>query len=182
MDVVFYRASWVWGLVCRCIQYNGPHSSLRPQGGTNLTRSWIHHWVGFACSRQATERKQQKVTSRFEVTTVRNKLYEDLPSLERRMTCRAVWNNHFSVSPVSLGVSVSLSLCSDAQPCPTLCNPMGVAHRLLCLWNFPGKNTGVRCHGQVDSLPLAPPEKLCFSSGLFPHSREKRPLTPFLQG
>ena len=30
---------------------------------------------------------------------------------------------------------------------PTLCNPMDyIAARLLCPWNFPGKNTGVRYH------------------------------------
>ena len=31
--------------------------------------------------------------------------------------------------------------------CPTLCNPMDCSPpRLLCLWNSPGKNTGVGCH------------------------------------
>ena len=25
------------------------------------------------------------------------------------------------------------------------CNPWTVAHRLLCPWDFPGKNTGVGC-------------------------------------
>ena len=43
------NSQWMWSFiehldsracVCRCVQYNGPHSSLRPQGGTNLTRSW----------------------------------------------------------------------------------------------------------------------------------------------
>ena len=34
-----------------------------------------------------------------------------------------------------------------AQLCLTLCDPMGyIATRLLCPWNFPGKNTGVGCH------------------------------------
>ena len=28
------------------------------------------------------------------------------------------------------------------QSCPTLCNPT----KLLCPWDFPGKNTGVGCH------------------------------------
>ena len=107
-------------------------------------------------------------TSRFEATTVRNKLYEDLSPLDRKK-CGAIWNNHFRVSPLALGISVSLSLCSDAQPSPTLCNPMGIAHRLLCLWNFPSKNTGVRFHGQVYSLPLAPPKKLW----LFPPVKRK---------
>ena len=60
--------------------------------------------------------------------------------------------------------------------CPTLCSPRQPT-RLLCPWNFPGKNTGVGCHflfqgifptqrsnphclcllhWLVDSLPLAP--------------------------
>ena len=34
------------------------------------------------------------------------------------------------------------------QSCPTLCNPMDCMYpaRLLCLWDFPGKNIGVGCH------------------------------------
>ena len=34
------------------------------------------------------------------------------------------------------------------QSCPTLCDPMGYIQpiRLLCPWDFPGKNTGVGCH------------------------------------
>ena len=36
-------------------------------------------------------------------------------------------------------------LCSVTQSCPTLCDPMEPT-RLLCPWNFPGKNTGVVCH------------------------------------
>ena len=35
----------------------------------------------------------------------------------------------------------------SAQLHPTLFDPSGpVARRLLCPWNFPGKNTGVGCH------------------------------------
>ena len=35
----------------------------------------------------------------------------------------------------------------QAQLCLTLCDPMGcIVTRLLCPWNFPGKNTGVGCH------------------------------------
>ena len=34
-----------------------------------------------------------------------------------------------------------------AQYCLTLCDPMDCSPpRLLCLWGFPGKNTGVDCH------------------------------------
>ena len=31
-----------------------------------------------------------------------------------------------------------------AQSCLTLCDPMD--YRLLCLWDYPGKNIGVSCH------------------------------------
>jgi len=36
-------------------------------------------------------------------------------------------------------------LCSVTPSCPTLCDPIEPT-RLLCPWNFPGKNTGVSCH------------------------------------
>ena len=69
--------------------------------------------------------------------------------------------------------------CMHAQPCPTLCDPMDCT-RLLCPWDFPGRNAGVGCcfliwgifstqrlnlcllyplHWQVDSLPLVPARK-----------------------
>ena len=36
---------------------------------------------------------------------------------------------------------------SHAQSCLTLCDPMDCkSTRLLCPWDFPGKNTGVVCH------------------------------------
>ena len=39
------------------------------------------------------------------------------------------------------------SVCSHAQSCLTLCNPMDLQlARLLCPWNSPGKNTGLGCH------------------------------------
>ena len=67
------------------------------------------------------------------------------------------------------------TLCSVTQLCPTLC-----INRLLCPWDFSGKNIGMGCHflcqrifptqgsnshllcflhWQVGSLPLAPPGK-----------------------
>ena len=67
------------------------------------------------------------------------------------------------------------------QLCPALCDPMDCSPpRVLCRWDFLGKNTGVGCHAllqgifptqgsnpclrhllhwQVDSLPPAPPGK-----------------------
>ena len=72
---------------------------------------------------------------------------------------------------------VCVCVCMCARLCPTLCDPMDCSPaRLLCPWNFPGKNTGVDCHfllegifptqgsnlyllnllhWQVDSLPLS---------------------------
>ena len=65
--------------------------------------------------------------------------------------------------------------CLVTQLCLILCAPWNIAHqvRFLCLWDFPGKNTGVGCHFllqgifptqgsnpclldcQADSLPLS---------------------------
>ena len=72
-------------------------------------------------------------------------------------------------------VMIAMSL----QSCPTLCDPMdGSLPGSVCPWDFPGKNTGVGCHGflqgifpiqgsnlhllclqhwQVGSLPIVPP-------------------------
>ena len=37
--------------------------------------------------------------------------------------------------------------CLVNKSCPTLCDPHGLwPTRLLCPWDFPGKNTGVGCH------------------------------------
>ena len=70
-----------------------------------------------------------------------------------------------------------MSVCSVAQLCPALCNTHELWHtRLLCPWNFPGKNIGVSCHFllqgifltqglnssltlQADFLPSEPPGK-----------------------
>ena len=42
-----------------------------------------------------------------------------------------------------------------ARSCPTLCDSMehSPPDRLLCSWNFPGKNTGVGCHFLPGNLP-----------------------------
>ena len=73
---------------------------------------------------------------------------------------------------------VSLCVCSVTQSYPTFWDLMGC--RLLCPWDFPGKNTGVGCHfllqvifptqgsnpcllhWQADSLPLSQLRSLCF--------------------
>ena len=39
------------------------------------------------------------------------------------------------------------------QLCPTLCDPMDYSlDRLLCPWDFPGKNTGVNCHSFLQGI------------------------------
>ena len=45
--------------------------------------------------------------------------------------------------------------CMHAQLCLTLCDPLTEPARLLCLRDFPGKNTGVGCHFllQYETLP-----------------------------
>ena len=100
---------------------------------------------------------------------------------------RANWNSG-SLYNASLASRVLLTLflcllhpngaCSVTQQCPTVCDPVDCSHecRLLCPWDFPGKNTGVTSpfflqgifltkesnpgllrllHWQWDSLPLS---------------------------
>ena len=51
----------------------------------------------------------------------------------------------------------------SAQLHPTLCDPSGpVARRLLCPWNFPGKNTGVGCHFLLQGISQ-PRDQTCVS-------------------
>ena len=45
----------------------------------------------------------------------------------------------------------------------TVCSPA----RLLCLWNFPGKNTGVGCHFLFQRIFPAQELNLCLLSGRF---------------
>ena len=39
-----------------------------------------------------------------------------------------------------------------AQLCPAVCDPMDCPTRLLCMWNSPGKNTGVGCHSLLPGI------------------------------
>ena len=41
-----------------------------------------------------------------------------------------------------------------AQLCPAVCDPMDCPTRLLCMWNSPGKNTGVGCHSLLPGIIL----------------------------
>ena len=51
-------------------------------------------------------------------------------------------------------VIVVLCVCLVTQLCSTLLRPHGLQPtRLLCAWDFPGKNTGVGCHVLSGKLP-----------------------------
>ena len=49
------------------------------------------------------------------------------------------------------------------QVCPTLCNPMdcSLPQRLLCPWDFPGKNTAVDCHASLQGILQTQGLNLC---------------------
>ena len=74
------------------------------------------------------------------------------PSSRRKNPCAAAKTQHGQIKKKHLcifrGFSCSLSgnkrVSKVAQLCPTLCDPMDC--RLLCPWDFPGKNTEVDCH------------------------------------
>ena len=53
---------------------------------------------------------------------------------------------------IDRGIGVCACTCSVAQSCLTLCNPMDCRTRLLCLWNFPGKSTGVGFHFPLQGI------------------------------
>ena len=62
--------------------------------------------------------------------------------------------SHDQFSPYRHHIS---QCCLATQLGPTLCNPMDCRPppRLLCLWDFPGKNTGVGCHFLLQGTFLA---------------------------
>ena len=47
------------------------------------------------------------------------------------------------------------------QSCPILCDPWTVAHRLLCPWDSPCKNTGVGCHALLQQVLLTQGSNPC---------------------
>ena len=55
--------------------------------------------------------------------------------------------NYFPKLPPPKSSHWGPSVCAVAQLCPALWDPYGLQPaRLLCLWNFPSKNSGVGCH------------------------------------
>ena len=70
---------------------------------------------------------------------------------------------------------------------PALCNPMDyIGLRFLCLWNFPGKNTGVGCHFLLQGIfPDSGIELVSFMSpvlanGFFTTEPSGKPHSPFI--
>ena len=64
-------------------------------------------------------------------------------------------------------VCVCVCVCVMAQVCPILCDPM--VTRLLCLWDSPGKNTGVGCRFLFQEILTQGlnPGPLCFRKILY---------------
>ena len=73
--------------------------------------------------------------------------YHKAPSLlsrERWLRFRASWKLIDNLFPFLYKSPV---LFSAVQSCPTLCFPEDCSPtRLLCPWDFPGKNSGMGCH------------------------------------
>ena len=62
----------------------------------------------------------------------------------RSLKLCGVANICISVSYISMKVKMNVLV---AQSCPILCDPMKLwTTRFFCLWDSPGKNTGVGCH------------------------------------
>jgi len=59
----------------------------------------------------------------------------------------AMWDQVSNEHEVDLNL-----MCLVAQSCPTVCDPWTVAVRHLCLWDFPGKNTGVGSHSLLQGI------------------------------
>ena len=65
-----------------------------------------------------------------------------------RASCRGLGKNLSTTVPIRQTVQVLV-----AQSCPALCDPMNYRPpRLLCPWNFPGKNSGVGCHSLLQGI------------------------------
>ena len=61
----------------------------------------------------------------------------------------------YRVTVVGLCSPYCFSLCSVARSHPTLLQPHGKPARLLCPWDFPGRDTGVGCHFLLQGIFLS---------------------------
>ena len=63
---------------------------------------------------------------------------------------RFLVHQDINISSILVHTELPCSVCVRARACALLCLTLqthGLKHsRLLCPWNFPGKNTGVGCH------------------------------------
>ena len=69
------------------------------------------------------------------------------------------WCRHNDVWLLNMSGDTFLTyicVCSVTPLCPTLCDPMDWLQpaRLLCPWDFPGKNTGVGCHFLLQGISV----------------------------
>ena len=57
-------------------------------------------------------------------------------------------------------ICAGLCACSVAQQCSALCDPMNCSPPDVCLWDFPGKNTGVGHHFLLQGIFLTQGQNL----------------------
>ena len=77
-------------------------------------------------------------------------------SVIKRDSCEPVLMRWMNLEPVIQSKVSQKVKVLVAQSCPTLCNPINCSPpaRLLCPWNFPGKNTGVGGHSLLQEIFL----------------------------
>ena len=95
-------------------------------------------------------------------------------------------SSHYFFMPLSLFFSLlrfSLYICGYdgdlvAKSCLTLVSMDKELARLLCPWDFPGKNTGVGCHffSRESSRPRDQPHISCIAGGFFTTEPPGKPL------
>ena len=79
---------------------------------------------------------------------------------QRISVLRDYWKMLISVIKMfALKEVTYVCVCVCAQLCLTLCDPMDC--RLLCLWDYPGKNTGVSCHFLLQGIFPTQGSNLC---------------------
>ena len=87
--------------------------------------------------------------------------------------------SHPSPSSHSCLVCAWSCCCLVTRSCLALLQPHGLqSTRLLCLWDFPGKNTGVGCHFLLQGIFLTQGSNLCllhWQVGSFPLNHQGSP-------
>ena len=79
---------------------------------------------------------------------------------------RFLVHQDINISSILVHTELPCSVCVCARACALLCLTLqthGLKHsRLLCPWNFPGKNTGVGCHFLLQGIISTQGWNLCF--------------------